>query len=87
MFKSAEANEHHKQYMAEVKAVMLKHAKTVPLDQQLALVSQFLGQLLAVQDQRIPVGLHMAVIGQNIEIGNAEAIATFLADQVLGGTQ
>lgn len=62
----------------------LREFDDVPADQMLAIASHMVGQLVALQDQRkVTPGTAMEIVARNIELGNAEAIGTSLA-QTLG---
>lgn len=64
----------HKKFMDDLKAQI---PPEMPAQEILAITSQFVGQLIAMQDQRIMTpDQAMQIVGQNIEIGNAAAIAT-----------
>jgi hypothetical protein len=49
----------------------------MPAQRILAIVSQFVGQLIALQDQRkITPEMAMQIVGENIEIGNRAMMLT-----------
>ena len=79
--KSMVANPVHVAVMDDFKAVLTKHANSLTPQEMLALSSQLVGQLLALQDQtRMTPDMGLALIQINIEMGNAEAIqAAFTA--------
>lgn len=66
----------HQSLMADLKAVIRKHGESLNSDTILAICSQLVGQVLAVQDQRVmtPTAA-IEIIQINLEIGNAAAIA------------
>jgi hypothetical protein len=70
----------HIAYMDDLKAALAKHQHLSP-QEMLAIASQFVGNLTAMQDQRrYSAGQIMEMVGKNIEIGNAEAIQSLLGN-------
>ena len=66
----------HEEFMDNLKAQM---PPGMPAQEILAIVSQFVGQLVALQDQRqMTPDQAMQLVGQNIEIGNQAAIMTLM---------
>jgi hypothetical protein len=66
----------HDKFMNDLKAQM---PADMPAQDILAVVSQFVGQLIALQDQRqMTPDQAMQVVSQNIEIGNQAAILTLM---------
>lgn len=64
--------------MDDMKAVLAKHSHLSGL-QMLAIASQLVGNLIALQDQtRVTSSMAMLLVSRNIEIGNLEAIAGVL---------
>ena len=61
-------------FMADLKAQM---PPNMPAQRILAITSQFLGQLIALQDQRrITPDMAMQIVSENIEIGNRAVLMT-----------
>ena len=59
-------------FMEDLKAQM---PPDMPAQQILAVVSQFVGQLIAMQDQRVMTAdMAMQLVQNNIEIGNQAAV-------------
>lgn len=72
--KTHSATPEQEKFMADLKAQM---PADMPAQQILAVVSQFVGQLIALQDKRVMTpDVAMQIVGQNIEIGNQAAILT-----------
>lgn len=68
----------HNAFMADAKALLGKY-EHLDAVQLLALASQLVGNIVALQDQtKMTVDTVMAVVASNIEEGNAVAIDTFL---------
>lgn len=64
--------------MADLKGVIAKHPQLSAME-LLALASQMVGNLIALQDQtKVTPDMAMLVVRENIEIGNATAIQTLL---------
>lgn len=66
----------HEAFLAELKAALGNSGADIDAAELLAIASQFVGMLIAQQDQRryTPDAI-MALVGRNIEIGNASAVA------------
>ena len=65
----------HEAFYQDLCAVLKKHSD-VPVDEMLAVTSNFVGKLVALQDQRkMSPALAMETVSRNIEEGNREAIA------------
>lgn len=65
-------------FMDDLKAALGKHTQLDAM-QMLAVGSQFVGNLIALQDQRrVTPAMAMELVARNIEIGNAEAIAPLM---------
>ena len=58
----------------DVMRVLKKHSANLSAQEILAIMAHALGQTLALQDQRVPAEKYLAMIGTNIEIGNAEVV-------------
>jgi len=70
----------HLKFRAGLIAVLEQH-KHLQVDEMLAVTAYFLGQLLALQDQKLFTPAQaLELISQNIEAGNADAIADFFKD-------
>lgn len=62
---------------AFLKALKEQMPPNMPAQRILAIVSQFVGQLIALQDQRkITPDAALQIVQENIEIGNAAALLT-----------
>lgn len=69
----------HKAVMDDLKAVLTRHQNSVNGYEMLALVSQLVGQLLALQDQTArSADAYLATVSKNIELGNAETVEAML---------
>jgi hypothetical protein len=69
----------HEKLRDEYLAAIKRHAATMPAEEILAVTSVFLGQLIAVQDQRrFTPDAVMTLVSQNIELGNRNAIVDLL---------
>ncbi len=69
----------HEKYMNDLKAQIPPDMKAQDI---LAITSQFVGQLIALQDQRVMgPDQAMQIVGQNIEIGNQAAILTLMTPE------
>ena len=67
-------NDQDNKFMADLKAQM---PADMPAQRILAIVSQFVGQLIVLQDQRkITPDMAMQIVSENIEIGNRAALMT-----------
>ena len=68
--------EDHRRFEAGVKAAMKEHVGGLSGEEMLAIMSQVLGQLIAVQDQRtMTPDRAMAIVVANLEEGNRAALA------------
>lgn len=69
----------HEVAFADILALLSKHAENISSLEMLALASNVVGKLLAMQDQRTmtpQAGLEL--IMRNIEVGNQQAIAELI---------
>jgi hypothetical protein len=74
--KTVPASDAVKAFRTDCIAVLVKHAGALPADQMLAMAAHLVGQILAMQDQRtVTPAMGLALIGDNIETGNREALA------------
>lgn len=82
--KHAKPSKAHTAFRDDMVAALRKH-QHLPPDEMLAVASYFLGQLIALQDQRklTPV-MAMQIVSSNIEAGNAHAIQQSLGTPVGG---
>lgn len=63
-------------FRAEVMALLERHAGALPAEHMLACAAQLVGQIAALQDQRRYTGeMAMAIISENIRVGNAAVLA------------
>lgn len=61
-------------FMDDLKAALAKHTNLNAME-MLAIASQFVGNLIALQDQRrVTPAMAMELVSKNIEIGNQAAI-------------
>lgn len=73
--RSKQPDARHTAYLDQLKAALGDSGKDLPAEELLAVTSQFVGMLIAQQDQRrFTPDMVMAIVGRNIEIGNASAI-------------
>lgn len=73
-------NAQHEAYMAELKACLGSAGADLPADQLLAVTAQFVGMLVAAQDQRtMTPSRAMQIVAGNLEVGNATAVEGLLA--------
>lgn len=64
----------HQAFRNDMVETMRKH-QHLPPDQMLAIAAYFVGQLVALQDQRkMTPQMALAVVSENIEAGNAQAM-------------
>jgi hypothetical protein len=64
---------------AFLKALKEQMPPDMPAQRILAIVSQFVGQLIALQDQRkITSDMALQIVQENIEIGNQAALMTLM---------
>lgn len=77
----------HREIKADVDALIKKHADRGATAQELlAIASQVVGMLVALQDQRIMTpAMAMEVVGANIETGNAIVLNNLRNTPVPGG--
>lgn len=74
---SKEPDPRHRAFLDQLKAALGDTGKDLPGEELLAVASQFVGMLVALQDQRrFTPDMAMEIVARNIEIGNATAIAT-----------
>lgn len=80
--KTLEPNQRHSAFLDDLKSALWKHQRLDPLE-MLAIASQFVGMLMAFQDQRTMTPADaLEMVGNNIEIGNAMAIEVTLGQPV-----
>lgn len=73
--KTVQPSKAHTEFRDDMVATMRKHQHMKP-DEMLAVASYFVGQLVALQDQRkITPAMAMEIVGSNIEAGNQQAMA------------
>lgn len=74
--RSIEPDARHTAYLDELKAALGNSGKDINAAELLAVTAQFVGMLIAQQDQRrMTPGMAMDIVANNIEIGNATALA------------
>lgn len=65
----------HRAFRADALAVLKKHAGHLTAQEMLALAAHLVGQIIAMQDQRIMSSdMAMQIVIDNIEQGNMEAL-------------
>lgn len=70
--------------MDDMKAVLARH-QHLSAQHMLALASQFVGNLIALQDQtKMTPAMAVELVSRNIEIGNAAALEELLAPRGQG---
>lgn len=85
--KSKAPSKAHMQFRDDMIALMRKHQE-LPPDEMLAVAAYFVGQLLALQDQRrMTPAMGLQVISSNIEAGNAQAIEQSLGNPAGGDSR
>lgn len=73
-----EAQPEHTAFRDALVAVIQEHQHLTPIE-MLAIASQFVGQLIALQDQRVVTSaIALELVGRNIEIGNQGVITDFV---------
>lgn len=73
-----DASPAHIAFMDDLKSALGKHVD-LSAQEMLAVASQFVGNLIAMQDQtKMTPAQALAMVGANIEIGNAVAVAALL---------
>lgn len=69
----------HRAFRDALIAVMAQHGRDMQADELLAIASHFVGQLIALQDQRVMTpDMAMQIVSLNIQRGNADAIDPLL---------
>lgn len=77
--KSIKPSAAHTEFRDDMAAVMRKH-QNMRADEMLAVASYFVGQLVALQDQRkITAAMAMEIVSGNIEAGNMQAMSEALS--------
>lgn len=85
--KSKPPSKAHVEFRDDMVALMRKH-QALPADELLAVAAYFVGQLLALQDQRrMTPEMGLQIISSNIEAGNAQAIAQSLGTPAGGDSR
>ena len=76
MGKTIQPDARHEAYLAELKAALGSSGRDIDAAELLAVTAQFVGMLIAQQDQRrMTPAMAMEIVANNIEIGNATALA------------
>ena len=79
MFKTSATGPQHEALRDAFIAAVRKKAADMPADQILAVACVFVGQLIALQDQRrFTSDMIMQLVSKNIEAGNQRVIADLL---------
>lgn len=77
--KSVKAKPQHVAFRKALERAIAEHGAELQAEEILAVTAHFMGQLIALQDQRKYTGeMVMALVTQNIERGNTEAIEKLL---------
>jgi hypothetical protein len=77
--KSVAPNAEHFAFRKALEGAMVQHGQTLDAQDMLALVSHLVGQLIALQDQRVMTAdTAMQIVMSNIERGNREVIEPLL---------
>lgn len=72
-------NATHHAFRSDAIDLLNKHAGNLDASETLALAAHLVGQILAMQDQRTMTSNRaMEIVARNIEIGNAEAVASLM---------
>jgi hypothetical protein len=80
--KGFQPNQEDQDFMAALKAQM---PADMPAQRILAITSQFVGQLIALQDQsKITPDMAMQIVSENIEIGNRAALLSLATPEGSG---
>ncbi len=76
MVRSIEPDARHTAYLDELKAALGNSGKDIDAAELLAVTAQFVGMLIAQPAQRrMTPSMAMDIVANNIEIGNATALA------------
>lgn len=79
MLKSTAPSPAQLAYRHGLEAAMRDHGATLDAAELLAITAHLVGQLVAMQDQRVMTSeMAMQLIGQNIEQGNREVVQNLL---------
>ncbi|MGE0408736.1 MAG: hypothetical protein AB7P23_05670 [Amphiplicatus sp.] len=77
--RSVSPNEKHRAFRDDLIGVVRKHGDEMKAEELLAIAAHFVGQLVALQDQRTMTSARaMQIVAHNIEVGNAEIIDSLL---------
>jgi hypothetical protein len=69
----------HRAFREDVVELMRKYAGRLTSEEVLALAAHLVGQVIAMQDQRVvTVAMAMEIVQKNIEQGNREAVGEIL---------
>ena len=76
------ANPEHEIAYQDLVALVRKHAEHLSSMEMLAIASNMLGKLVAMQDQRtVTPAMCMEIVAQNIEEGNRQAVAQVMKSE------
>lgn len=79
MMKKIVPSEQHKQFRKYLEGAIAMGAKDLPAEEILAITSHFVGQLIALQDQRkYSSAMVMEIVHENIVQGNSESVNSLL---------
>lgn len=77
--KSIQPKAEHIAFRKALEAAIAQHGATLDAAELLAITSHFVGQLIALQDQRtMTPAMAMQIVSSNIQHGNREAIEPLL---------
>lgn len=77
--KSLQPRAEHLAFREALIALMAQHGRDMQADELLAIASHFVGQLIALQDQRtMTPAMAMEIVISNIQGGNADVIEPLL---------
>lgn len=80
--KTKSAQPQYKEYNDAMIAVLAQFKDKLSSMEMLAIASNFVGRLIALQDQRnVTKEMAMDIVGKNIEAGNAEMINSLLRSE------
>lgn len=80
-----EPNETHQACMKDFKGVLEKYKDKLSAQEMLALASQLVGNLCALQDQtKVTSEKALAIVGRNLETGNLAVIIDLMSKEAVG---
>ncbi len=83
--KKFKATEKHEAFYQELVALLGKHTADLPAEVMLGIAANCVGKIMAYQDQRtMTVDRAMAIVIENIEEGNRQALAELMSPKGSG---